>query len=130
MNKKMTLLGTVLGILLVLLAAQVATAKKCGAVAEEGVCRGTDEQDELRGTDSDDISLGLGGGDEISGNDGKSGGRGADLIVSDDSTKDSIRCGRGKDTVTYDKGVDKIKNCEHRDPITGEAPTGSAPEGE
>jgi Ca2+-binding RTX toxin-like protein len=69
--------------------------------------------------------------DSYSSNPGKDtvgGGRGTDLIRSNDSAKDSINCGRGKDSVIFDKGEDKTKNCEDKDPIT-EAPANTTPAG-
>jgi Ca2+-binding RTX toxin-like protein len=32
-------------------------------------------------------------------------------------TKDIVDCGRGDDTVYFDKGLDVVKNCEHRYPV-------------
>jgi len=43
---------------------------------------------------------------------------GNDTIVANDGNKDTIDCGRGKkDTVTFDMGIDTVKNCEVKHPM-------------
>jgi serralysin len=44
------------------------------------------------------------------------GGGGADTIRATDGFKDVINCGKGKDTVEYDVGLDKIRYCEIKNP--------------
>jgi Ca2+-binding RTX toxin-like protein len=49
------------------------------------------------------------------------GGRGNDTVEAEKAygypkTKDVVDCERGDDTVYFDKGLDEIKNCEHRRP--------------
>ncbi len=44
------------------------------------------------------------------------GGDGRDTIHADDRMRDIIDCGRGSDTVYFDKGKDVLSNCEHKFP--------------
>jgi hypothetical protein len=44
------------------------------------------------------------------------GGEGKDEIVADDDSKDIIDCGDGHDTVFFDQGLDRLKNCEDKTP--------------
>jgi len=45
------------------------------------------------------------------------GGANKDEIKADDGVKDVIDCGEGNDSVTFDAGTDKLKNCEDKDPV-------------
>ena len=45
------------------------------------------------------------------------GGRGNDTIFANDSFKDVIDCGSGKDRVKFDAKLDKVRNCEIKTPV-------------
>jgi Ca2+-binding RTX toxin-like protein len=99
----------------------VVTEKK---VVPKGVKkRGTAKADKLRGTAYADMLDGRAGPDHLfgyAGNDTLIGGPGKDKIDADtgndtirarDKTRDIVRCGPGRDTITADK-IDTLTNCE------------------
>ena len=45
-------------------------------------------------------------------------GDGDDTIEAADGDRDEINCGPGKDAVEFDAGIDEIKNCERKQPVT------------
>jgi uncharacterized repeat protein (TIGR01451 family) len=85
--------------------------------------RGTAKADQLRGTAYADMLDGRAGRDHLfgyAGNDILIGGPGKDIIdahtgndtiYARDKTRDVVRCGPGRDTVTADK-IDRLTNCE------------------
>ena len=92
--------------------------------ARANTLRGGSRADTLRGLGGNDTLYGLGGNDRLfggSGNDRLFGGLGRDLldggpgndtISARDRARDTIRCGRGRDTVTADR-IDTIaRDCE------------------
>jgi Ca2+-binding RTX toxin-like protein len=111
-----------------------------------GTCAGSEQADVIVGQNEDKQIAGRGGNDTIFGDltvDGGNdllrgaggdeindsftstdtdtvfGGKGNDTIdVRDGSEgKDVVDCGPGKDTVFFDPGVDRIKNCEVKNPF-------------
>lgn len=78
----------------------------------------------------DDLLVGRGGRDSIyaleeelpnrptpnPGVDTVKGNSGSDFVYAVDGYKDYVNCGRGKDTVHFDQGLDVITNCEVLDP--------------
>ncbi len=95
--RRRALLIPMLSLVALLLGGGVVGAVKCGG----GDCLGTDDPDTLKGTS---------GADTIKAGDG------ADYIEANDGYKDIIDCGRGDDTVYFDKGKDVLSNCEHKFP--------------
>jgi Ca2+-binding RTX toxin-like protein len=97
-----------------------------------------DGDDAIDGGPGNDILLGLGGADRLDGEGGRDtihardytgdghpagqdsvhGGPGRDRIYADDGFVDTIDCGGGKDTVTYDRGLDWVRNCEVKRPVS------------
>jgi Ca2+-binding RTX toxin-like protein len=85
---------------------------------------GSAGRDILRGLAGNDQLLGLGGDDRLfggAGNDRLVGGAGRDLldaglgndtIVANDKTKDTIHCGRGRDSVVADRADIVARDCE------------------
>jgi hypothetical protein len=45
------------------------------------------------------------------------GGKGNDRVDADDGQRDVIDCGDGRDSVEFDAGLDKVKNCEVKTPL-------------
>jgi hypothetical protein len=75
---------------------------------------GTRKGEQLRGGPSSDLILARGGKDKIrprAGGDCVYAGRGADRIMARDRTRDTIRCGRGRDVAYIDRR-DRAKGCE------------------
>ncbi len=82
--------------------------------------------DSLSGYGGSDLLVGGPGKDYIDaternstnpGSDAVKGGGGPDEIDAADGSKDTIDCGTGRDTVTFDKGLDKVDgNCERKRP--------------
>jgi Ca2+-binding RTX toxin-like protein len=73
----------------------------------------TDGQDRLYGGEGNDTLYGYYGDDTLVG------GAGDDQINAFDDErftggKDFVDCGKGHDEVIFDKGVDKVRNCEVR----------------
>ena len=74
--------------------------------------------DELLGTGGGEDALDGGEGDDhlaanwLGSRDVIAGGEGADFIEVSDQTKDIVDCGKGRDRVLFDKGIDKVKRCE------------------
>src|SRR5829696_6467418 len=92
-----------------------------GGVALAETINGDDGPNKLNGTAQADVIRGYGGNDEIhpgNGVDQVYAGRGADFVVSrGDDSRDVVRCGRGKDTVSEMPGAnlgppDKYISCE------------------
>ena len=90
-------------------------------------CEGTDQPDELIGTNSVDRVFGKGGSDFLAGkkqNDVLYGGSGNDFIMAVEASlhysnlqeRDLVFCGPGTDTVYYMEGVDRIFDCERKNP--------------
>jgi Ca2+-binding RTX toxin-like protein len=81
--------------------------------------------DTLFGGAGSDLPSGGEDGDQISadflfndGTDTVRGGSGNDTVNAAEGAKDLIYCGEGRrDTVTFDAGLDRIKNCEIKDAI-------------
>ena len=88
---------------------------------------GDSGNDTLYGGPGDDELLGTGGGDDVLvGGDGADhvaanwlgshdvvdSGAGEDFVEVTDQTKDAVNCGRGRDRVLFDKGIDKVRSCE------------------
>ena len=73
----------------------------------------TDGQDRLYGGEGNDTLYGYYGDDTLVGGDGDD-----QINAFDDERfaggKDFVDCGKGHDEVIFDKGVDKIRNCEVR----------------
>ncbi|UJA20723.1 hypothetical protein HJD18_11225 [Thermoleophilia bacterium SCSIO 60948] len=46
------------------------------------------------------------------------GGNRPDQITAADGQRDVIDCGRGTDSVQFDLGIDKLKSCEFKDPVS------------
>ncbi len=82
--------------------------------------------DYLQGDGGSDWLLGGAGNDYIDadehssanpGTDTVEGGGGSDKIHADDGSKDVIDCGKGQDTVFFDRGLDKVADdCERKRP--------------
>jgi Ca2+-binding RTX toxin-like protein len=90
-------------------------------------CEGTDQPDELIATNSVDRVFGKGGSDFLAGkkqNDVLYGGSGNDFIMAVEASlhypnlqeRDLVFCGPGTDTVYYMEGVDRIFDCERKNP--------------
>jgi hypothetical protein len=82
--------------------------------AGDDVLTGGKEDDTLRGDAGKDRVAGAGGSDEIEGGRGKdllSGGRGRDSIKAQDSKRDRVKCGPGRDRVKADRR-DQLRGCE------------------
>jgi hypothetical protein len=45
------------------------------------------------------------------------GGKGNDQVSANDGQRDVIDCGDGRDSVEFDPGLDKVKNCEVKTPL-------------
>jgi hypothetical protein len=84
--------------------------------------------DELDGYGGSDTLLGGGGRDNMvaleyagNGEDTVNAGGGGAFIAADDEVKDIITCGKGRDVVWFDEGLDEITNinkCESLNPVT------------
>ena len=117
--KRMVVLVAFTGGLL-LLSSAVALAAINSIECPGGECLGTEGDDSMNGTDAYDQMYGLGGNDNMFGhfgNDKIYGGDGNDFIFAYDrlavtTGADVVDCGPGKDTVHYDKEVDKLRGCE------------------
>ena len=93
---------------------------------------GGDGKDSIGGGAGDDVLIGLAGADKIDGGSGKDkfdGGDGNDTLDARDSGRDSVNCGKGKDTGRLDKKDTKPKSCEKRqlNGGAGRPSTGSRP---
>jgi hypothetical protein len=100
-----------------------------------GVSLSRQTGDELFGGPGNDTMIGNGGSDlysggggadvfaadnptEAEGVDAVNAGRGNDTVNAEEGQKDVIDCGRGtRDEVTFDAGIDQVKNCEIKNPL-------------
>jgi Ca2+-binding RTX toxin-like protein len=123
----------------------VALAERIEPCDDTPPCYGTPERDTIEGTASSDTIYAMGGDDRAegragddkiyassgndfglqgeAGNDKVYGGSGNDFISAqlndgvDDNSLDIIDCGKGsRDHVIYDAGIDRVKNCEKKEP--------------
>ncbi len=79
--------------------------------------RGGTGRDRLYGGSGDDTLEGNSGNDRITGGKGRDrikGGSGRDRIYAKDGKRDTIDCGRGRDTVVTRDKADRLKRCELR----------------
>ena len=93
---------------------------------EFGLWAGNDEllgesgNDRVDGQDGDDDLFGGKGNDRVVGGAGADELFGAaenDTVLARDNRRDVVECGRGTDTVFFDRGTDKIQgDCERRNP--------------
>lgn len=77
--------------------------------------RGDAGKDRIKGGPADDMIVGGGDRDRINGGSGSDvlkGSGGDDRIKSSDGTRDTVKCGSGKDTVVADKKDKVARNCE------------------
>ena len=93
-------------------------ADKVSGGAGNDLLTGAGRADVLLGGPGNDLILAEEGAENgrPGGRDTVKGGDGQDIIEAVDGFKDVIDCGRGRDKVRYDRGIDTVENCEEKTP--------------
>ena len=74
-------------------------------------------RDAMVGTDGLDTIVGLGGNDTLRGLGAPDRLTGDDTVYAAEGQSDVIDCGPGRDSVTFDAGIDSVKRCEIKEPL-------------